>query len=171
VRSSHHQYPPLSNPFAISPPPTQQAIDLVQESFPELREVERDRIRFEVRVVLARSSNHQHRQAAEIGRSAWSVVIPTLPQYEIVEICLAEPAAASGARSSFRPSLVVAQPLPHKTGRVSDAKAPATNPFSSGSQITSSSSQSQSQLHLKSQPLTSRLASLLSRSSRGRYPA
>jgi len=139
-----------------------QAIDLAQESFPELRDVERNRIRFEVRVVVI---GKEHRQAAEIGRSAWSAVVSTLARYEIIEIRLANP---PGARFGLRPS-VAAEPPPYETGGVSDEKASATNPFSSGSQISSSGSQSQSQSHLQPQSLTSRLASLLSRTSRGRY--
>jgi len=141
-----------------------KAIDLAQETFPELRDVERNRIHLEVRVVLTRSSN-EHRQTAEIGRSVWSVVVSTLAQYEIIEIRLANP---PGARSSLHPS-VVAEPPPYETGGpgVADEKAFVTNPFSSGSQTSGSSSQSQS--HPQPQSLTSRLASLLSRSSRGRY--
>src|SRR5579863_4686187 len=44
---------------------TQRAIDIAVESFPGLRDVERDQIRLEVRVM------HSHQRTVEIGRTAW----------------------------------------------------------------------------------------------------
>jgi hypothetical protein len=75
----------------------QEAIDIVQESFPELRDVDRDRICLEVRVVL---SNQQERKKAEISRSAWSAVVTTLARFEIVEIRVALPSDSAPAPSS-----------------------------------------------------------------------
>ncbi|KAI0292558.1 hypothetical protein BC826DRAFT_896352, partial [Russula brevipes] len=63
-----------------------KAIDIAQESFPELKDFDRERICFEVRVVL---SNQHERRTAEIGRTAWSVVVGTLARFEIVEIRIA----------------------------------------------------------------------------------
>jgi len=57
----------------------------------ELRDVDRERISLEVHVVL---KNQQGRRAAEIGRSAWNVVVPSLARFEIVEIRVS-PAPAS----------------------------------------------------------------------------
>jgi len=65
-----------------------RAVEIAVESFPELRDVERDRICLEVRVVL---SNQAEKKTAEIGRSAWSVVVPTLARFEIIEIRVAPP--------------------------------------------------------------------------------
>jgi hypothetical protein len=52
----------------------------------ELRDVERDRIHLEVRVVL---TNQHDKRTAEIGRSAWPAVVNTLARFEIVEIRVA----------------------------------------------------------------------------------
>ncbi|KAI0276271.1 hypothetical protein BGY98DRAFT_901410, partial [Russula aff. rugulosa BPL654] len=59
------------------------AVDIAKESFLELKDVERERISLEVHVVL---KNQQTRRTAEIGRTAWSVVIASLARFEIVEI-------------------------------------------------------------------------------------
>ena len=66
----------------------QHAIDIAKESFVELKDVERDRISLEVHVLL---KNQQTRRTAEIGRTAWSVVVASLARFEIVEIRLAPP--------------------------------------------------------------------------------
>ena len=65
--------------------PTQQAIEIAIESFPELRDVERDRIRLEVRVA------HSQQRTVEIGRTAWPSIVATLARFEIVEVCVTPP--------------------------------------------------------------------------------
>ncbi|KAH9996659.1 hypothetical protein BJV74DRAFT_760130, partial [Russula compacta] len=59
------------------------AIDIARESFHELKDVDRERIRLEVRVTL---SNQHERRTAEIGRTAWPVVVATLTRFEVVEV-------------------------------------------------------------------------------------
>ena len=54
----------------------------------ELKDVERERISLEVHVVL---KNQQTRKTAEIGRTAWSVVVASLARFEIVEVRVAPP--------------------------------------------------------------------------------
>ena len=79
----------------------QHAVDIAKESFLELKDVERERISLEVHVVL---KNQQTRRTAEIGRTAWSVVIASLARFEIVEIRVApappNPKAEAGLSSS-----------------------------------------------------------------------
>jgi len=130
-----------------------QALDIAQESFPELKDAERSRIRFEVRVVL---TNQSERKAAEIGRTAWPVVISTLARFEIIEIRVASPPRPAGALSD---------PPPYETGWDWGTKDSATNPLRFRSPIPSSASHS----HLPPQSLTNRLAGLLSGSSRSRH--
>ena len=65
--------------------PTQQAIEIARECFPELRDVERDRIRLEVRVA------HSQQRTVEIGRTAWPSIVATLARFEIVEVCVTPP--------------------------------------------------------------------------------
>ena len=67
-------------------PPLQDAIDIAQESFPELKDVERDRIILEIHVVIKKQQTHR---TTEIGRTAWSAVVATLGRFEIVEIRVA----------------------------------------------------------------------------------
>jgi len=131
-----------------------QALDIAQESFPELRAVDRSWIRFEVRVVL---TNQPERKAAEIGRTAWSVVINTLARFEVIEVRVATPPKPAGAPSD---------PPPYETGWDWSTKDSATNPLRFRSPIPSSASQP----HLPPQSLTNRLAGLLSGSSRSRHP-
>jgi hypothetical protein len=66
--------------------PSQDAIDLAKESFLELKDVERERISLDVYVML---KQQKVRKTAEIGRSAWPFVIPSLARFEIVEIRVA----------------------------------------------------------------------------------
>ena len=79
----------------------QHALDIAKDSFLELKDVERERITLEVHVVL---KNQQTRRTAEIGRTAWSVVVASLARFEIVEIRVApappNPKAAVGLASS-----------------------------------------------------------------------
>jgi len=64
----------------------QHAIDIAKESFLELKDVERERISLEVHVLL---KNQQARRTAEIGRTAWSLVVASLARFEILEIRVA----------------------------------------------------------------------------------
>jgi hypothetical protein len=64
----------------------QNAIDIAKESFRELKDVERGRIHFEVKVDLGKM---QQTGTAEIGRGAWPLVVPSLARFEIVEIRVA----------------------------------------------------------------------------------
>lgn len=97
----------------------QEAIDIVQESFPELRDVDRDRICLEVRVVL---SSQQERKKAEISRSAWSAVVTTLARFEIVEIRVALPSDSAAAPSSSTTSAAEPPPYNSKTDWPLDVK-------------------------------------------------
>jgi len=56
------------------------------ESFPELRDIERDRISLEVRVVHMQRS---HQGTIKIGRTAWPFLVATLARFDIVEVCVA----------------------------------------------------------------------------------
>ncbi|KAH9177814.1 hypothetical protein EDB89DRAFT_1844516 [Lactarius sanguifluus] len=106
----------------------EQAIDFVLESFPELRDVDRSLICLEVRVVL---NSQAERKTARIGRMAWSPVVATLAQYEIVEIQVACP--PSPASSASKP--LAAQPPPYasETGWFMETKGPSTSEVSFGS--------------------------------------
>ena len=55
----------------------QEAIDIVLELWPELREVERDQIR-----LLVTGSDHLVR----VPRVAWSAVLCDVPRYEVVHV-------------------------------------------------------------------------------------
>ncbi|KAH9973742.1 hypothetical protein BGW80DRAFT_1306130 [Lactifluus volemus] len=58
-----------------------KAVDLAQESFPELRDVDRDQICLETRVIVGQSERKQ----AQIGRTAWPAFLAMLVQFEIVD--------------------------------------------------------------------------------------
>ncbi|KAH9073089.1 hypothetical protein EDB83DRAFT_2360788 [Lactarius deliciosus] len=105
----------------------EQAIDFALESFPELRDVDRSLICLEVRVVL---NSQAERKTARIGRMAWSPVVATLAQYEIVEIQVASP--PSPAPSASKP--LAAQPPPYasETGWFMEPKGPSTSEVSFG---------------------------------------
>jgi hypothetical protein len=80
----------------------QHAIDIAKESFLELKDVERQRIRLEVYVAL--KNQQAHRTAtAEIGRTAWPFVVPSLARFEIVEIRIAPLVAPSSQASAAEP--------------------------------------------------------------------
>ncbi|KAH9016267.1 hypothetical protein EDB85DRAFT_2278794 [Lactarius pseudohatsudake] len=81
----------------------EQAIEFAQEAFPELRDVDRSLIYLEIRVIL---KNQAERPTARIHQTAWSPVVTTLSQYEIVEIHVASPPSSSPPHS-------VAQPPPY----------------------------------------------------------
>ncbi|KAF8489553.1 hypothetical protein F5888DRAFT_1638548 [Russula emetica] len=85
------------------------AIDIAKESFLELKDVEPQRINLEVHVVLR--DHQQARRTAEIGRTAWPFVVPSLARFEIVEIRVAPETAI------FRASAVEPPPYaPEKSG-------------------------------------------------------
>ena len=65
---------------------SQHAIDIAKESFIELRDIERERIIFEVE--LSRRRERRSR-TVEIGRAAWPVVVASLVRFDIVEIRVA----------------------------------------------------------------------------------
>lgn len=132
----------------------QNAIEIAVESFPELKDVERDRICLEVRVVL---SNQHERRTAEIGRSAWSVVVNTLARFEIIEIRVATPPKSTSG------SIVEPPPYASEHGWYSDTKGSQSNPLAYRQQFLSPLSQPQSN------SFTSRVVDLFSPgSSRGR---
>ena len=78
---------------------SQDAIDIAKESFQELKDVDRERISFEVYVALKDKYRKRYRdkqakakstrRTAEIGRTAWPFVVPSLARFEIVEIRVA----------------------------------------------------------------------------------
>ncbi|KAI0301570.1 hypothetical protein B0F90DRAFT_1628468 [Multifurca ochricompacta] len=88
----------------------EQAINFAQEAFPELRNIDRDLICLEIRVVF---NNQKERKTAQIGRMAWSAVVATLARYEIVEI-----------RVSSSPAQPATEPPPYtsRSRRFSDSK-------------------------------------------------
>ncbi|KAF8260487.1 hypothetical protein EI94DRAFT_1748242 [Lactarius quietus] len=106
----------------------EQAIDFVQEAFPELGDVDRSLIYFEVYVVLIKQGE---RKVAQIGRMAWSPVVAILAQYEIVEIRVASPIMAASSTST--PSS--AQPPPYTDTSMAGLKMtePPSRKTSSGS--------------------------------------
>jgi len=105
----------------------EQAIDFAQEAFPELGDVDRSLICFEVHVVLKQGE----RKVAQIGRMAWSPVVANLAQYEIVEIRVASPLIAASSTST--PSS--AQPPPYTDTSMAGLKTtePPSRKISSGS--------------------------------------
>ncbi|KAN0130265.1 hypothetical protein V8E53_011888 [Lactarius tabidus] len=103
----------------------EQAIDFVQEAFPELRDVDRNLICLEVRVVL--NSQPAELGTARICRMAWSPVVASLVQYEIVEIHVESPPAA--ACSASKPSVA---PPPYASEKAGDMEgAPSEVSFDS----------------------------------------
>jgi len=103
------------------------AINIAIDCFPELRDVERQRICLDVRVVL---SNQHEKRTVQIGRTAWSVVAPTLARFEIVEVRVApSPKSATvfaaAASSSSTPPVV--EPPPSEISLYPNAKGSQTN--------------------------------------------
>ena len=86
----------------------------------ELRDVDRGLICLEVRVVL---NSQTERKTARINRTAWSAVVATLAQYEILEICVESPPTA--VCSAPEPS--VAQPPPYASEAGWDMKEAPTS--------------------------------------------
>jgi len=110
------------------------AVDLARESFVELRNVERERIILEVNVVL---KNQQLRRTAEIGRSAWPVVVATLARFEIVEIRVATEQPLKSLKApamTFSSSQSSSAPPPYASESLSQVSAAAPSvPAASGS--------------------------------------
>lgn len=66
----------------------QQALDFAQEVFPELRNIDRERISLEVHTPGS-VRGQAPRSTVQIGRMAWLPVISTLSRFEVVEVCVA----------------------------------------------------------------------------------
>ncbi|KAI0262567.1 hypothetical protein BC834DRAFT_971935 [Gloeopeniophorella convolvens] len=92
----------------------EQAIGLAQDSFPELKNVDRELISLEVRV----TPKDQARVTVRIGRTAWVPVVSALAQYEIVHVCVPSRPAPVNSRI-----LSTAEPPPYATDASSDEKA------------------------------------------------
>ncbi|KAF8489554.1 hypothetical protein F5888DRAFT_1621859 [Russula emetica] len=117
------------------------AIDIAKESFRELSDVERERISFEIKVNLPKT--HESR-TAEIGRTAWPMVVASLARFEIVEIRITpfSPETAM-ALSSSQASAVEPPPYALEKSGYSDSQtnvAPAYGPQIPSSQSPSSPS-------------------------------
>jgi len=93
---------PHPSPPSLIDTPTQRAIDIAIESFPGLRDVGRDRICLEIRVM------HSHQKTVEIGRTAWPFLVATLARFDIVDVCVAPP-----PRFVPEPSSSVVESTPH----------------------------------------------------------
>lgn len=108
--------------------------------------------------------NQQVRRTAEIGRTAWSVVVASLARFEIVEVRVASvpPPKAAVALSSSQASAVEPPPYVSEKGWYSDSHSDSQSNFASyRPQISSSQSHSPS--------LATRVVDLLTpKSSRGR---
>jgi hypothetical protein len=88
-------------------------------------------------------SNQHERRTAEIGRTAWSVVVGTLARFEIVEIRIA-PSLKAASLSSSSTSTVEPPPYASDMGWYSNAKASNSQthltPYSRGQYASSSQS-------------------------------
>jgi len=151
-------YSYVSRMVYVTPGDTyEHAIDIAKESFKELKDVERDRISLEVHVVL---KNQQTRRTAEIGRTAWSVVVASLARFEIVEIRVAPLPAPKIAVASSQSSSI--EPPPYASEKASSWYSDSQSnlaPYGPGTASSQSSSSS----------FATRVVDLLSpKSSRGR---
>ncbi|KAH9977356.1 hypothetical protein BGW80DRAFT_1122640, partial [Lactifluus volemus] len=73
----------------VTPAETFEAsLDFAQEVFPELRNVDRERISLEVHSPQS-VRGQAPRSTVQIGRMAWLPVISTLSRFEVVEVCVA----------------------------------------------------------------------------------
>jgi len=117
------------------------AIDIAKESFLELEDIERERISLEVHVVV---KNQQARRTAEIGRTAWSVVIASLARFEIVEIRVAPmpPNRKAAVALSSSPASSIGPPPYASENGSSWYSDSGSNLSPHGPQITSSQSSS-----------------------------
>jgi len=134
-----------------------QAIESAQDAFPELRDVDRDLICLEVRVIVSNQTEHKR---AQISRAAWPVVLPTLVRYEIVHVRVASPPHANA----------VSQPPPYasKGSCVADNNAEGLQSNTGSPRPQSSHSNSYSRRKSLTTRLATRVVELFgSRSPRG----
>ena len=101
--------PSLPSPRHLSPASLidtsiQRAIDIARESFPELRDVERDRISLEIHVM------HSHQRTVEIGRTAWPFLVAALARFDVVDVRVAPPPPPRFMPAS---SSSAVEPTPH----------------------------------------------------------
>ncbi|KAI9462612.1 hypothetical protein F5148DRAFT_216865 [Russula earlei] len=95
------------------------AIESARDSFPELCDVDRGRIRLAVRVSLG---DQNERKLAEIGRRAWPLVITTFTRFAVVEISVASaPRPAAAPSTSSRDS--ASAPPAYEVGTHSNVNA------------------------------------------------
>jgi hypothetical protein len=78
----------------------QEAIDIAKESFRELRDVERERISFKFDTIHPKTKQCS---LAEIGPTAWSTVMASLPLLYVVEIHVAPVLPHGQAASAVEP--------------------------------------------------------------------
>ena len=154
------------------------------QSFPELREFDRDRICLEACVLDGNLKT-------EISQSAWSLLIPTLPRLNIVDVRIASPGPPKYTTTSralaVEPSLyhdanlngpqtnpvtyrvqapphptLAAEPSPYRDANL---KGPQTNPVTYGAQAPSYSSR----LSELDSHTTRVMVDIITNSSRGGY--
>jgi hypothetical protein len=87
-------------------------------------------------------SNQSEKKTAEIGRSAWSLVVATLARFEIVEIRVAPPSKSAAASSSSTAPVV--EPPPYISESDWDMKESQLTVVSNGPQISRSTSRTPS---------------------------
>jgi hypothetical protein len=79
-------------------------------SFRELKDVERERISFEIKVNLPKTKESR---TAEIGRTAWPIMVASLARFEIVEIRVAAHVAPETAVSLSSSQASAVDPPPY----------------------------------------------------------
>jgi len=87
-----------------------RAINVAIESFQELRDIDRDRICLEVRVM------HSHQRTVKIGRTAWPFLVATLARFDIVDVCIAPPPPSPRIVPASSSSDVESTPYDPETG-------------------------------------------------------
>ena len=138
---------------------SQHAVEIAKESFIELKDIECERIALEVHVVL---KNQQFHRTAEIGRTAWPVVVASLERFEIVEIRVASELLKVPAMIPSRSQSSSSELPPYASEKGWNSDYSQTNLVPYRSQMSSSQSSSPS--------LATRVVDLLSlKSSRGRF--
>ena len=119
---------------------SQHAIDIAKESFIELRDIERERIIFEVE--LSRRRERRSR-TVEIGRAAWPVVVASLVRFDIVEIRVAteptRPPVTTHSSSQSSSSELPRPPVTIFSGSQSSSSEPPRPPVTPLSSSPSSS--------------------------------
>lgn len=119
----------------------QDAINLAKETFRELKDVERERISLEVRVKLLQT---RESKMAEIGRTAWPIVVASLVRFEIVQIRVTPMVSEATVAPSGSQAAAVGPPpyAPEKSGYSDSDPDSQTNVALYGPQIPSSQSPS-----------------------------